>query len=275
MNLLREPAGLRLLRRVTIVGICVAVIAPVLPLLVQSVAHRWLYPALVPPQVDLRAWRYVFSPAARVLEATVTSLLIASAVTALCVIIAVPAGRGLAALRPGARRRLEYLFFAPVIVPSLAVALGLHIIFIRAGLADTVAGVIVAHLLPTVPYMVLVMSSTFAHADRDLEGQARTLGAGAVRAFLLVGLPAALPGVVAGSLFVFLISWSQYALTLLIGGGRVLTLPVLLFAFAGAGDLSVTAALAIVFLLPAVLILAGTSRFLTGRSIALGGVGGR
>jgi putative spermidine/putrescine transport system permease protein len=123
--------------------------------------------------------------------------------------------------------------------------------------------------------MVLVMTSTFAHSDNELEHQARTLGAGPIRAFLTVGLPVAVPGILTGGLFVFLISWSQYALTLLIGGGRVLTLPLLLFAFASAGDLSVTAALSLVFLAPAVVILSVTARLLTGRSVALAGVAGR
>jgi len=72
---------------------------------------------------------------------------------------------------------------------------------------------------------------------------------------------------------VFLISWSQYILTVLIGGGRVITLPVLLFAFAAAGDNAVTAALCIVFLAPAVLILLFTSRYLSGESGAMGGFG--
>jgi putative spermidine/putrescine transport system permease protein len=275
MSKLRDAADASVLRSIVIAGICIAVVVPVLPLLVQSVAYRWLYPDVLPSGLDARAWRYVLSREAMVLEAAGNSLLIAVAVTIVCILIGVPAGKGLAEIAPRMRRRLEYLFFAPMIVPSLAVALGLHIVFIRLRLSDTLGGVVISHLLPTVPYMVLVMSSTFAHANRELEQQARTLGAGRIRAFMRVALPAAVPGIVTGSLFVFLISWSQYALTLLIGGGRVLTLPLLLFAFAGAGDLAVTAALAIVFLLPAVLVLAATSRFLTGRSVALGGVGGR
>jgi putative spermidine/putrescine transport system permease protein len=76
-----------------------------------------------------------------------------------------------------------------------------------------------------------------------------------------------------GSLFVFLVSWSQYVLTLMVGGGRVVTLPILLFSFATSGDHAVTAALAIVFVLPAILILAATARYLTGRSAALSGLG--
>jgi putative spermidine/putrescine transport system permease protein len=263
------------LRGVTLAGICIVVVMPLLPLALQSVGRQWLYPDLLPRGLDLRAWDYLFSPETRVLRATFNSLAIAVAVTAICILVGVPAGYGLAASAPPARRTAEFLFFAPMIVPSLAVALGLHVAFIRIGLADRLAGVILAHLLPTIPYMVLVMTSTFLQTNRELEFQARTLGAGPLRAFLLIGVPAAAPGIVTGGLFVFLISWSQYALTLLVGGGRVATLPMMLFAFASAGDLAITAALAIVFLVPALLILAFTSRFLTGRSVALGGLAGR
>ena len=251
------------------------IVLPILPLVIQSISRQWFYPDLLPPALDLRAWRYIFTPEARVLKATWNSLAIAATVTLLCVLIGVPAGRGVAAAPPKLRRRVEFLFLAPMIVPSLAVALGLHVVFIRLNLADRMLGVIAAHMLPALPYMVLVMTSAFTHADLELESQARTLGSGPIKAFLLVGVPAALPSIVTGGLFVFLISWSQYALTLLIGGGRVMTLPLLLFAFASAGDTSLTAALAIVFLAPGVVILGFTSRFLTGRSVALAGVGGR
>jgi putative spermidine/putrescine transport system permease protein len=59
----------------------------------------------------------------------------------------------------------------------------------------------------------------------------------------------------------------------MVGGGRVLTLPLLLLSFATSGDMAVTAALSVVFVLPAVLILLATSRYLTGRSGALSGLG--
>lgn len=272
---LRDAPGQIAWRRIVVAGIAISVVVPILPLIVQSFAGRWLYPDILPDGIDMRAWAYVAQPQSRVLLATVRSLAIALSVTAICMVIGVPAGRGLVALKPLSRGLGEFLFFAPVIIPSLAVALGLHVIFVRLGLADTMVGVIISHLLPTLPYMVLVMTSTFSHADPDMEAQARTLGAGPLRAFVIVGLPTAAPGVLTGALFVFLISWSQYALTLLVGGGRVFTLPLLLFAFASSGDLALTAALAIVFLTPAVLILALTARFVSGRSVALGGVAAR
>lgn len=74
-------------------------------------------------------------------------------------------------------------------------------------------------------------------------------------------------------LFAFLISWSQYITTLLIGGGFVKTLPLILFTFAGTNDTSLTAAVSIIFVLPAVFILILSSRFVTGEDAAIGGIG--
>ena len=62
-------------------------------------------------------------------------------------------------------------------------------------------------------------------------------------------------------------------LTLLIGGGQVITLPVLLFAFANSGDNAITAALSLVFIAPALLLFLFTARYLTGRHTAVGGLG--
>ncbi|NJN55262.1 MAG: ABC transporter permease subunit, partial [Anaerolineae bacterium] len=87
-----------------------------------------------------------------------------------------------------------------------------------------------AHLVPVMPYLVLVLMAAFANYNLDYEGQARVLGARPYQVFRHVTLPAIWPGLMVGCLFAFLISWSQYLLTLIIGGGQVLTLSVLLFS---------------------------------------------
>jgi len=249
------------------------VVLPLVPLLAWSVSQKWFFPALLPPEASWRAWRYVLSPASRVSAALGNSAAIALIVTAVDVALGVPAGRVLGTSAFRGKALAEFLVFAPIIVPGLAVIMGIHVLFIRLALVDTLIGVCLAHLLPTLPYMVLVMSGVFANYDGQYEEQALSLGASRLRTFVHVTLPAIMPGVITGALFVFLISWSQYILTVLIGGGRVITLPVLLFSFAGAGDNAVTAALSIVFLAPAVLILLATSRFLSGESAAMGGFG--
>ncbi len=260
-------------RKIILAGTMVWILLPLLPLFVWSFSHRWWFPAMVPTELSMRAWSYVASPLSQIGSAFLNSLVIASIVTVIAVLIGVPAGRALGMYEFRGKTLVELIVLSPIIMPGLAVIMGIHVFFIKIGLADTIPGVVVAHLLPAAPYMVMVMSGVFANYDAEFEQQSHTLGANRVHTFFHVTLPQILPGIVTGGLFVFLISWSQYILTVLIGGGRVVTLPLLLFAFAGAGDNSVTAALCIVFVAPAILILIATSRYLSGESAAIGGFG--
>ncbi len=265
----------RILRPFAIGLILFAVIAPFLPLLMWSISFRWFFPALLPEQFSLRAWRYLASPASNVIPAFGNSLVVGLSVTTVSILIGIPAGRALGLYKFRGKSVVEFLILAPTIVPTLAVAMGIHVAFIRYGLSDTRFGVILVHLIPVTPYMVLIMASTFANYNVEYEEQARTLGASPVQVFRHVTLPTIFPGLMVASLFAFLISWSQYILTVLIGGGNVITLPMLLFSFATSTDNGITAALSIVFIAPAILFLIVTSRYLTGRSAALGGFGGK
>lgn len=244
-------------------------VLPLVPLGLWSVAHGWRFPALVPPELSWKAWAYALSPTSGVLSSFGVTLGIAAAVTVLSALLGIPAGRALGLHAFRGRGLVVLLILAPAILPAIAVAPGLHTLFLSLGLTGTVGGVILAHLIPALPYMVLVMASVFAGYDTEGEEQARVLGARPGQVFWHVTLPAILPGLMTGALFTFLISWSQYLLTLSIGGGRVQTLPLTLFTFATSGRNDVTGAVAILYVLPAVLILALTARHLTGRGPAL------
>jgi putative spermidine/putrescine transport system permease protein len=262
-----------LLNRLLVMSLIGGLLLPFIPLMIWSFSHRWYFPALLPTEWGLRAWQYVFSPGSRVLPALGYSLVAGLAVTGLSALIGIPAGRALGLHRFRGKRLVEFLVLTPTIVPTLAAAMGIHVAFIRYGLSDSLAGVILVHLIPVTPYMTLIMSSVFANYNPEYEEQARTLGAGPLQVFIRITWPAIWPGVLVGSLFAFVISWSQYVLTLMIGGGQVITLPMLLFAFANSGDNPITAALSVVFIAPAVLFLIVTTRYLTGRNAALGGFG--
>lgn len=265
----KEPPYQRLLLAALVGGL----VLPFIPLLIWSFSHRWYFPGLLPAAWGLRAWQYVFSSNSQVWPALGYSLFIGLAVTGLSALIGIPAGRALGLHKFRGKRLVEFLILTPAIVPTLAAAMGIHVAFIRYGLADSLSGVILVHLAPVLPYMTLIMSSVFANYNPEYEEQARTLGATPLQLFLYVTWPAIWPGVLAGSLFAFVISWSQYVLTLLIGGGQVMTLPILLFAFANSGDNPIAAALSLVFLAPAILFLLMTARYLTGRNTALSGFG--
>jgi putative spermidine/putrescine transport system permease protein len=253
-------------------GIVVSILLPLLPIVLWAFTNRWFYPNLAPPEWSFHAWRYVLSPASRAGEAARAGGIIALAATLLSLIIGVPAGRALGLHKFRGKRLVEFLILAPSIVPAMTSLMGIHVIFIKLGLSGTMTGVVLAHLIPITPYVTTVMASVFANYDPEYEEQARTLGAGPVRTFLHVTFPTILPGIVVAGLFAFIISWGQYITTLLISGGRVLTVPLLLFTFAGARKHPFTAVLCLIFIAPSILYLIVSSRYLTGESVAIGGV---
>ncbi|MCI0661385.1 MAG: ABC transporter permease subunit [Acidobacteria bacterium] len=235
---------------------------PIALLVLWSFARGWYWPQLLPRDYSLRAWEYLASPSAGVIDALSTSIWIALTVTALALIVALPAARALALREFRGKRAVLFILLLPVLAPSISSAMGVHALFLRYGLEDTVLGVILGHLIPTVPYCTLMLAGSFSNFDQDFEAQARTLGASPLAVWRFVTLPAIAPGLAVAAVFAFLISWSQYLTTLLIGGGHVMTLPLMLVAFQRGGDEAVTAALSLVFLAPALIVFATVARIL-------------
>jgi putative spermidine/putrescine transport system permease protein len=225
----------------------------------------------LPQDWTLDAWQVALSPGGGVLDSLALTTFIALATTALAALVGVPAGRALGLHDFRGKGLVLLLLAAPVIMPAIAVAPGLHGMFLRLGLTGTVGGVVLAHLVPVIPYMTLIMASVFAGFDTVQEDQARSLGARPLAVWRHVTLPAILPGLLTGALFAFLVSWSQYLLTLSIGGGRVQTLPLTLYAYASAGRNDLAGAIALIYILPGVVILLITARQVTGRHPAMTG----
>ncbi|MBF9030014.1 ABC transporter permease subunit [Rhodobacterales bacterium HKCCE3408] len=247
-------------------------VLPLIPLGLWSFARGWRWPDLLPPVWTLDAWAYALSQTGGVLQSLWTTIAIALAATALSLLIGIPAGRALGLHRFRGKALVELLILAPVIVPGIAVVFGVQTVFVSLGLTQSAMGVILAHLIPVLPYTILVMAAVFSGFDTAQEDQARSLGASPAQAFRHVTLPAIAPGILVAGLFAFLVSWSQYILTLVIGGGRVETLPLLLFGFVTSGRNDIAGAIAMINILPGLLILFVTARRLTGRSAALPGI---
>ncbi len=114
-----------------------------------------------------------------------------------------------------------------------------------------------AHLIPVLPYVLLILATGFGPDVRALEEAAAVHGAGRVRRLVVVTLPAVAPVLAVAALLGFLVSWSQYGLSLAVGGGTPM-LPLLLVPFVGS-DPQVAAALSLVFLAPALLAVVAAS----------------
>lgn len=256
-------------RNITSAALVISVLMPFTVLIIWSFSTRWFYPQLWPEQWGLRAWQYIFGTAgSQIIAGLIQSMLVALATAAISIVIGVPAGRALGLYDFKAKDTISVMLMLPVIVPPLCVAMGLQLWFIKLGLAETFIGVVLVHLTFCLPYSVFVMWGVFSNYDPDYENQARTLGANSWEIITRVMLPLTLPGIMVAGLFSFLLSWSQYLSTLIIGGGRITTLPILLFALMGSGDRPVAAAVSMVFVAPAFLALLFSARYLGGKSIA-------
>lgn len=237
-------------------------IVPLVPVVLWSVARGWFFPALLPAEISLAAWARAFAPGSDVWRALGTSVSVSAAAAALGMLIGVPAGRALGMHAFRGKRWVEMLVLAPILVPGLGVAMGLHAVMIRLGLTGTAGGVVLVFLVPVLPYVVLISASVFATHDRAFEAQARGLGASSWQTLRHVTLPMVAPGLSVAAAFAFLVAWSQYGLTLLVGGGRVVTMPLLLGQSIAAGRNDLAGVAAVLTILPGLAVLVLTSTLL-------------
>lgn len=261
----------RLLRLLGLALAGTLLFAPIGVFVIYGLSTRYFYPELLPQSWTLDPLlRQLRNP--RTLEALLRSTEIALLVSGLSLLVGYPAARTLG-MRSFRGKTLVYvLLFLPTVVPPVATGIGLNILFLRLDLAGTRLGVALVHLIPVLPYVVFTLAGVFARYDPHYEYQARVLGARGVRLFWSVTLPLILPGIVVATLFAFLISWSQYLLTLLIGGGRVITLPILLFSTVAGGNPATISALALLFVAPLLLALALSARYLASGNLRGGTV---
>lgn len=240
--------GRRVVREFFLLLILITLVFPLIVLVVWAFARSWPWPGLWPSSFSFDGWRYFLSPSSGALKAFGESVGLALVVTGLSLAISVPAARAMALYDFPGKGFVEFLILAPVIVPSISVALGIHMNFIRLGLADTFAGVVLVHLIPCLPYGIRILTNVFRALGWNMEIQARVLGAGPWRTFLHVTLPLIVPGLASAGSLLFIISLSQYLLTFLIGGGRVRTITLMLFPFVQNGERNPAAVLSLVFI---------------------------
>jgi len=239
---------------------------PLALFIVYAFSTRWFFPQPFPTEWTSAAFFRTLNDT-RVFSSLRDSLSIAIIVSQLSLMLGFPAARVLGLRRFRGRQIAWLVLFLPSVVPPLAIGMGLNILFLQIGLAGSFPGVVLAHLIPTLPYVIFTLAGAFARYDENYEFQSLVLGASPARTFLTITLPLIAPSLVVAALFAFLISWSQYLLTLLIGSGRIITLPILLFSAASGGNPVTIAVLSLIFLAPPVLVIAATARKLNGSEV--------
>ena len=126
---------------------------------------------------------------------------------------------------------LRLLIVTPLLLPEVLSAVALLFFFYSIGLGKTVGALVVGHVLITLPFVFLAVSSVLYNFDVSLEEAARSLGANKFTTFRRITLPIIKPGVISGGLLAFIVSFDLFAVSLLLKGIGVETLPIQLFDY--------------------------------------------
>jgi putative spermidine/putrescine transport system permease protein len=194
---------------------------------VSSVATRWLGTWL--PDAATTSWyrdAWKEFQLAQVLQVTAEVVL---SVVALSILLGVPAAYAFARRDFRGKRLLLLLFLLPLMVPPITYGIPLATVMYKVGVAGTLSGVILANLIPALPFVVLVMTPFIEQIDPNLESAARVFGASTRHVFRHVLIPQLAPGILAASLLVLVRTIAMFELTFLTAGPDSQTLVVSLY----------------------------------------------
>jgi len=231
-------------------------------------AERWFWPNALPSQYGFTFWARVFSPRGGAWHSMGLSVGIAMLTVVISLALAIPAGYALARRSVPFRAVLMLLFLVPQAFPTLPIYINIARLFYSAGLNGTVPGVVLVHSLHGLVLAVWIAAAAFASVDRQQEEAARNLGAGPLWAFVTVTLPAALPGLLASAIFVFLDSLDEFTATYFVGVPDITTMPLMMFNAAMGGNYQIASITALVLLAPSILFMLLIERFLKAETIA-------
>jgi len=157
-------------------------------------------------------------------DATFVSLRVAFMTLLLATPIGTAAAYGLHVAGFRLAGAIRTLLLMPLMAPLILVAIGCFYLYARLGLNYTITGLVLAHTVLAIPFVMVTVTSGLRTYDMNQEMVARSLGASRLRAFLTITLPQIRFSVVAGALFAFIVSLDEIIVALFISGGENATL---------------------------------------------------
>lgn len=162
-------------------------------------------------------------------DAFVRSIIVAT----ICVFVSLPTGTlaGIALSKYWIKggNVIQIYLLLPFTIPLIGSGIGLMLFFGQMGILGNLWPVGIATAVINLPFMIWAVSSSAASLDPDLELAAMSCGAGPVQTFFNVTLPAVTPGVITGSLLMFILSLNEFLVSLLLVDARIVTLPVQIY----------------------------------------------
>ncbi len=211
-----------------------------------------------PPVGVTTRWFEKFFASPDFMNALRLSLQVAAMVVVLASTIGASAALAIARGRLPGAQFLTALFLAPLMLPAILTGLALFQVLMALGIGRPLWALVVGHTLVAIPYVIRTTLAVLADFDRRIEEAAASLGASPGRVFFEVTLPIIRPGVIAGGIFAFIVSFDQFPISLFLVAPNRETLPIVMFNFmkfdldgtiAAASMVSILLALGVVLLI--------------------------
>ncbi|NDV99782.1 ABC transporter permease [Salipiger sp. PrR002] len=158
-------------------------------------------------------------------SAVKNSLIIAPLATIISVSLGTLAAIGLSQSHVPGKRAIMAILISPMIVPLIISATGMYFFYSKINIVGTLTGVVLAHAVLGIPFVIITVTATLVGFDRSLVRAAANMGANPVTTFFKVQMPLILPGVISGGLFAFITSFDEVVVVLFIGSAELQTLP--------------------------------------------------
>lgn len=193
----------------------------------NSVATRWLGTWL--PEAYTTGWYLSAWKEFQLGHVLVVTVVVVFSVVFFSLLLGVPAAYTLARKDFRGKKLLMLLFLLPLMVPPITYGIPLATVMYQLHLAGTLPGVIIANMIPALPFVILVMTPFVEQIDTNIESAARVFGANTRQMFIYTLVPLLAPGVLAAGLLVLVRTVAMFELTFLVAGPDTQTLVVALY----------------------------------------------
>jgi spermidine/putrescine transport system permease protein len=153
-----------------------------------------------------------------------------------------------------AKTALDGVLFLPIIIPDIAMAIMLLAFFVLVGMQLGLTTIIIAHVAFNISFVAVIVRARMASIDPDLAEAARDLYANEWKEFWQVTFPQLVPGILAGALFAFTLSFDDYVITFFTSGPGSTTLPIRIYGMVRRGITPETNAVSSLMLLASFLL---------------------
>ncbi len=251
----------------------ISVVVPLVVIVLWSLIDPevgWQFPDLYPRALSLHFWKRLFA-IGEVPRAMALSFTIAPVVTALAGLLSLPTAYALARREFRGKGLIEIMILLPIIIPGVTVGISLGAIFTRLGLSQTIIGIVLAHLLVVMPYMIRTVTASFKAIPQDVIDAAYNLGASPLQVAREILIPLVMPGLSAGGVFAFIYSLEEFVLTFIIATPTYQTIPTLLFSYLGYYfSRPLASAMSLLILAPTIIVLLLAEKFIKTEYLSAG-----